>query len=414
MSMTAVVEPRTAGGPAGLARRVAGQVRRAARALTAVGWALLGLGMAAWLAGLVWGWAEAAAVAGFAWTAVAVSALFAIGRTRVAVGLAVSPQRVRVGQSALARFEVSNTSAHRQGPVSLRLPVGVSAAYLTTVPALTPGASHTDQVTIATSRRGVFRVGPVMTQRGDPLGIIRRQVAWTAVAELFVHPELVALEPIGAGVLRDLEGQSTPEVSYSDLAFHALRPYVPGDDRRYIHWRSSARLSALSGQTQFMVRQFLDTRRTHLAVVSDLDRDHFGDADEFEIALSAAASVARRALDDAVDLTVLCGQQVRPHARSPLALDAYCRAEWGPWSLAEQVERVQRLAPDASIVVVVTGGRSSFDDHQRGRFALPYAVRMVVVKVDRGAPIGLRQADGLTEVTIGALADLPRALGGAR
>ena len=34
------------------------------------------------------------------------------------------------------------------------------------------------------------------------------------------------------GVLRDIEGAVTQDLSSSDVAFHALRDYVPGDDRR--------------------------------------------------------------------------------------------------------------------------------------------------------------------------------------
>ena len=60
----------------------------------------------------------------------------------------------------------------------------------------------------------------------------------------------------------------------SDLAFHALREYQPGDDRRYVHWRSSAKHGRL------LVRQFLDTRRSHLAVVVDTDPGYAGGEDD--------------------------------------------------------------------------------------------------------------------------------------
>ena len=65
----------------------------------------------------------------------------------------------------------------------------------------------------------------------------------------------------------------------SDLAFHALRDYQPGDDRRYIHWRSSAKAG------RFLVRQFLDTRRSHVAVVVDSEAANYTDPDEFELAI---------------------------------------------------------------------------------------------------------------------------------
>ena len=95
---------------------------------------------------------------------------------------------------------------------------------------------------------GVIPVGPATSVRGDPIGLIRRQVSWAEQTEVFVHPRTTRLEPFGSGLLRDLEGRTTEDVSMSDLAFHTLREYVPGDDRRYIHWRSSAKVgSAVPG-----------------------------------------------------------------------------------------------------------------------------------------------------------------------
>ena len=87
----------------------------------------------------------------------------------------------------------------------------------------------------------------------------------------------------------------------SDLAFHALREYQPGDDRRYIHWRSSAKAGRL------LVRQFLDTRRSHLSIVVDADPDLYaggeGDVETGHLGRGLAGCCA--AVMDEQDMTVV-------------------------------------------------------------------------------------------------------------
>ncbi|WP_217617293.1 DUF58 domain-containing protein, partial [Cellulomonas sp. GbtcB1] len=88
------------------------------------------------------------------------------------------------------------------------------------------------------------------------------------------------------GLLRDLEGGVTRDLSDMDLAFHALRDYVVGDDRRPIHWRTTAR------RGQPTVKQYEDTRRTQTAVALASDpRDyrHGADDAELELAVSVVA-----------------------------------------------------------------------------------------------------------------------------
>ena len=80
----------------------------------------------------------------------------------------------------------------------------------------------------------------------------------------------------------------TTDLSSADVSFHALRDYVPGDDRRHIHWKTTARTNKL------MVRQFEETRRAHLAISLSINTEEYASEDEFELAISAAASIGRR------------------------------------------------------------------------------------------------------------------------
>jgi len=386
-------------------------IGRVLAVVSPLGWTLAGGALVAWLAASRLGWAEFGYVAAVFVLLLVLSIGFTIGRLRLDVGLVVDPLRVRVGDSAGAQLLLTSHGRAPVLPVGVELPVGSAVARYTT-PVLRPGSVHEELALIPTSRRGVIGLGPVTTQRGDPFGVFRREVAWTDRIEMFVHPRTVPLEPLGSGLVRDLEGRTTNEVSMSDLAFHTLREYVPGDDRRYIHWRSSAKASAVSGTSSFMVRQFLDTRRSHIAVVVDVDPDSYAAADEFELAISAGASVAVRALGDEMDLTILCGEHAVVQPAPHTALDVFSRAELTPLTLHRATGRLNTLAPDVSVVLFLTGPLAPFAELRRARSVLAPEVGTLAVRAEEGAAISLREVAGLSLVTIGRLGDLPRVLAG--
>ena len=155
----------------------------------------------------------------------------------------------------------------------------------------------------------MIRVGPVRARRTDPLGLLRREATWGRPAELYVRPRMVTLDALGSGFLRDQEGAPLDEISLDDLAFHALREYVPGDDLRHVHWRSSARAG------QLLVRQYHQTRRNHVTVLLDDSRSAYDGEEDFELAVSVAASLVLRAALDQCELTFVCGARGRERPR---------------------------------------------------------------------------------------------------
>jgi uncharacterized protein (DUF58 family) len=374
--------------------------------VTPLGWTVLALGLGCWVLGWRLGWTELLVVGTAAWLLVVFSIVLTFGTARVTVRMTADPQRVVVGAPAAGAVEVENISKRPLLPIGLELPIGDGIARFM-LPLLGPGSEHEELFVVPTARRGVLTVGPAMTVRGDPLGLLRRSVAWTHSIEIFVHPITVHLDSLGAGLLRDLEGQTTNDLSMSDLAFHALRDYQPGDDRRYIHWRSSAKAG------KFLVRQFLDTRRTQMAVVVDSHVDSYSDAEDYELAISAAASITIRVVRDEMDVTVLAGEHAAPADVGTRVLDTYSRAELATHGLTDLARRASRMAPDLSTVFLVTGDRLSYVDLQRAANEFPPEVRCVAVQVDPTRPSSLRTARAITVLSLQRLGDLASILQGA-
>jgi len=400
-------------------------IHRALRWVSPLGWGVAALGAASWWLGARYGWIELLMLGAATLVLLAACVLLAVGRTRVSIDAEVDPSRVVVGDPATGRVIVGNTGSVPILPLLVELPIGVSAARFV-LPPLGSGTEHEELFVVPTHRRGVIPVGPARTVQGDPFGLVRRTVLWTEVTELFVHPRTVAIESLGAGLLRDLEGSVTEDQSMSDLAFHALREYQPGDDRRYIHWRSSAKAGRL------LVRQFLDTRRSHITVLVDTDPASYRDGTEvareireitagrtlpvpggalpevrdLETAISVAASIGMRCHRDDQDVTIVAGSNAVSKAHPQRTLDTLARVEAGPVDLLHMSTTANALAPDTSVCLVVTGPHREFGMLQRVGTQFPPEVRTIAIVVDPLAERSVRRAGSVTVLTVDALRNL--------
>jgi hypothetical protein len=391
---------RPEGPAANVAERTSRAARLVRRVVTPIGWAVLATTPLAWVVGWQLGWREPLLIAAACLLLVVMSLFFLIGRATLRVNVLLQPRRVSVGAPAAGQVTVTNVSPRRMWPIRLELRVGAAVARFN-LPSLAAGRQHDELFVIPTTRRAVVPVGPALTVRGDPLGLLRREVAWTGVTELFVHPRIVSLDPLGSGLLRDLEGQNSNDISMSDLAFHTLRDYAAGDDRRYIHWRTSARTG------QLMVRQFVDTRRIHATMVVDGDRASYATEDEFEIALSAAGSIAVRAIQDEQQASIVASHEAVGDGTIQQILDGLTRADFGEDRLATLAGRVLHTAPDTSIAILISGSVPEFSAVRRAAAAIPVEIDTVALRVDPAGDPGMTTVGNMTVLTLRALSDLP-------
>ena len=379
---------------------VLGVFLRFLSSLTPLGWGTLIIGSAATLAGCLFSWVEAAIIGFACLTLVALALAWSLGRAGHAVALELANTRVTVGERALGALTVSNpTSRHlRATMVELRVGAGANSFLC---PALGRGERHEEVFAIATTRRGVVAVGPASTIRGDALGLVRRVQTWSEATELYIHPITVAMNASTIGFIRDIEGATTQDLSSADVSFHALREYVPGDDRRAIHWRSTARIGKL------MVRQFEETRRSHLLIVLDLDTDAWASDDEFELGVSAAASMARAALVDAKEVSV--HTQVG-HLKTPTpmhAMDSLSSVErvLGAERVSALTQRAGTEASQASTAVVITGSRTRLTDLHAALTRLPLDMVLTGVRIDMDADFEMRTLGNTPVVVAPTLED---------
>jgi uncharacterized protein (DUF58 family) len=369
--------------------------------VSVLGWSVLAAAILLWTAGQAFGWqeAKAAAIAAFVLFVIAVG--FILGRSSYGVVLDLARTRVAVGDSAVGSIAVSNTSAGALLPATLELPVGAATAVFH-LPRMKPQQVHEDLFTIPTARRAVIVVGPVRSVRADPLHLLRRQVLWTQPEDLFVHPRTVALAGSAAGFIRDLEGMPTTDLSSADVSFHALRDYVPGDDRRHIHWKTTARTNKL------MVRQFEETRRAHLAISLSINTDEYASESEFEMAISAAASIGRQAIREQRELDVLTQKGPLRCETGRNMLDDMTRIVGAPMrrTAVDLARTLADTVPNASVVFFVVGSHITPTQLRSAAASVPPGVRSLAVRLQAGAAPSRSNIAELTVLTLGDLADL--------
>lgn len=419
--------------------------------VTPLGWGLVLSTIAAGVGLALLGWAELLVFFLAGLTLVAAGLVMSAGNLSCKAELDLDRIRLSAGQESELSIILSNPGhgATRRGRVSIL--VGSESVYLP-VPALSPGQLVHLHLGLQAMHRGAMPVGPITMEAGDPFGIIRRQQVLADGGQLYVHPKVVSLLPVMAGLERDLEGQASPGIVDDDLEFHALRPYEPGDDIKRIHWLSTARTGSM------MVRQYEPALRTDTALWMDTNPSSYASADEFEMAVSIFASLGAQCLLDGRRLAAVASSSraghnpsshvdLRPQksrsngpdgpsggrsrrmrqSRSTRATDLLrtdtadaflddCSAilpaqtpeeEDGDQPPSSRSDTMKSQGSSTSLLLLVTGSRTGQQAIEAMASGLPRSIRSMALTASQGQQRTIRYQGGLAWARLNNLEDLP-------
>lgn len=161
-----------------------------------------------------------------------------------------------------------------------------NAAFLS---AAWPGKAGLAHGEFIVKRRGVLRFGKLIVRTGFPFGLFIKERDLGLPGTLVVWPRADRLvrEPLRAGErVRRIGTTAAMGVAIGRGEYRSLRGYLPGDDPRDVHWRSTARTGVP------VVREYERDSTDTLWICLDL---RAADSDAAEAAVEIAASLAARA-----------------------------------------------------------------------------------------------------------------------
>ena len=363
-------------------------------ALTPVGWAVIVAMLAGTVAALAFGWLEGFIVAVMGLVALVVAVASVASPSPLSVSLRMKNDRIVAGQVAVGRVRVVNESGRRSGSTLVEVMIGRGSGEFL-VPPISGNGTWNESFSVMTKRRGVINVGPARTVRMDGLGLLRRVRSWDDPILVHVHPPTVRFSFDATGTQMDVEGVASEKLTSSDVSFHALRDYEPGDDRRAVHWPSTARFGRL------IVRQFEETHRSHHMVLLDTRVDAW-DRRSFETAVSVAASLALAGSGEARTVSMHTADEWIPTGSPMAMLDALSEMETSTRSeFAGIVRRCIMERGGISVLSIVVG--AGVDDEEAACLANIAPVD-VIVSVIRVVPGRARRR---RKITRGVIIDCP-------
>jgi uncharacterized protein (DUF58 family) len=214
------------------------------------------------------------------------------------------------------------------------------------------------------AQRGRYRLGPMTVWTRFPFGFFRRSIRLNHTETLTVLPRLGRLKPGWAVPLDDcLEGARRPQIQHRRGLgdFYGVRQWRPGESRRWIHWRSSARHGTL------VVCQIQRHQQLNVAVLVDLwqpRQSHVEHFENVELAVSFAATVVADVSRQAgsslllgiasADPDLLAGPVSTPLMHQAMERLALAKGHSGD-QLRPLLDRVgTRLGPDTDVILVTT------------------------------------------------------------
>lgn len=317
-------------------------------AVTPTGWAVITLVMVGLVLAVAFQWVEALACALAGVVALVLAAMRVAWRPPHVVSIRVPNERIVAGQTAVGEISVRNERARSARSGIIELPIGTGTGEFV-VPPLGAHETWDEMFLISSRHRGLINVGPARAVRSDALGLLRRVRMWDEPVLLHVHPRTVRVPFDATGFQLDVEGVATGKLSSSDVSFHALRDYEPGDDRRAVHWQSTARLGKL------IVRQYEETHRSHHVIVLDTSRDAW-DHDTFETAVSVAGSLGLANLRESRPVSLSTTEGWLPSGVAMRLLDALSEVKARSFGdLSRRVREAVAQRPGVSALTLIVG-----------------------------------------------------------
>ena len=317
-------------------------------AVTPTGWAVITLVIVGLVLAVAFQWVEALACALAGVVALLLAAMRVAWRPPHVVSIRVPNERIVAGQTAVGEISVRNERARSARSGIIELPIGTGTGEFV-VPPLGAHETWDEMFLISSRHRGLINVGPARAVRSDALGLLRRVRMWDEPVLLHVHPRTVRVPFDATGFQLDVEGVSTGKLSSSDVSFHALRDYEPGDDRRAVHWQSTARLGKL------IVRQYEETHRSHHVIVLDTSRDAW-DHDAFETAVSVAGSLGLANLRESRPVSLTTTEGWLPSGVAMRMLDALSEVKARSFGdLSRRVREAVAQRPGVSALTLIVG-----------------------------------------------------------
>ncbi|MCH8279574.1 MAG: DUF58 domain-containing protein [Chloroflexi bacterium] len=231
--------------------------------------------------------------------------------------------------------------------------------------------------TVTAYQRGLHHLGPVTVESSAPFGLFRRRVYRTASEPVLVYPMVHPLRRLALVEAR--YGESVqPRKSLAGMDPVGSRHYFPGDPRRYIHWRNTAKMG------RPMVKEFEDAKDPTLDIIFDaIQVEGEGKDTTLEYSIKIAVSAADYAIRNQGTVRVwggnLRGETAGVSEGDGMSWPALLRqmslmqAGEG-WGIAESLSR---LPPGCSALVIV-----SSDDQEAIQALIreaPRLERLVVV-----------------------------------